>query len=66
MDTKIQVLLTFTLLKSDISCFGNSVEPDQLASEKPADQDPYCLNSTCKYMQITEILLVKLDKKNGE
>ena len=26
----------------DISCFENSVDPDQLASEKPADQGPHC------------------------
>ena len=25
----------------NISCFDNSVDPDQLASEKPADQDLY-------------------------
>ena len=25
----------------NISCFENSVDPDQLASEKQADQDPY-------------------------
>ena len=32
------------MLKSDIhvSHFGNGVIPDQLASEKPADQDPHC------------------------
>ena len=30
-------------------CFGSSVDPDQLASEKPADQDPHTfwLYSTC-------------------
>ena len=27
---------------SDLSGFENSVDPDQLASEKPADQDPHC------------------------
>ena len=26
----------------DISCFRNIVDPDQLASEKPADQGPHC------------------------
>ena len=26
----------------DISCFENSVDSDQLASKKPADQDPHC------------------------
>ena len=28
--------------KHGYSCFENSVDPDQLASKKPADQDPYC------------------------
>ena len=27
----------------DIYGFENSVDPDQLASMKPADQDPHCL-----------------------
>ena len=31
------------MLNLDISHFENSVDPDQLASEKPADQDPHCL-----------------------
>ena len=35
------------MLDQDISCFENSVDPDQLASQKPADQDllyfPICL-----------------------
>ena len=39
--------LIFTMLKPDISRFESSVDPDQLASEKPADQDlqyfPLCL-----------------------
>ena len=30
------------MVNSDISCFENSVDPDQLASRKPADQDLYC------------------------
>ena len=33
--------------------FENSVDPDQLASEKPADQDPHCI---CKDRQIAGIL----------
>ena len=32
----------------DISGFENSVDPDQLASKKPADQDPYCLPISLK------------------
>ena len=31
----------------DISYFENSVDPDQLASEKPADQDRHCFHSAC-------------------
>ena len=34
----------------DIPGFENSVDPDQLASKKPADQDPHCFHSACKYM----------------
>ena len=30
-----------------------SVDPDQLTSEKPADQDPHCFQFICKYMLIT-------------
>ena len=30
------------MLNQDISHFENIVDPDQLASEKPADQDPHC------------------------
>ena len=30
------------MLSSDISCFENSVDSNQLASEKPADQDLQC------------------------
>ena len=32
-----------TILNSDISCFENSEDPDQLASQKPADLDLQCL-----------------------
>ena len=28
--------------KPEYIAFENSVDPDQLASEKPADQDPHC------------------------
>ena len=34
--------LTFTMLIQNIPCIENSVDPDQLASQKPADQDPHC------------------------
>ena len=29
-------------MKPDINSIVNSADPDQLASEKPADQDPHC------------------------
>ena len=31
-----------SMLSSDMSYTAKGVEPDQLASEKPADQDPHC------------------------
>ena len=31
-----------------ISYFENHVDPDQLASQKPADQDPHSFPSACK------------------
>ena len=46
------------MLNPDIFCFENSVDPDQLASEKPADQDPHSFHSACKYMLINGILLI--------
>ena len=36
------VNLTFTMLNPDLFCFENIVDPNQLASLKPADQDPHC------------------------
>ena len=30
------------MLSLDISCYKNRVDPDQLASEKPADLDSHC------------------------
>ena len=38
--------LTFTMRNWDISCFENCVDPDQLASQKPADQDLHCFHFT--------------------
>ena len=29
-------------MKQDVNSIENSVDPDQLASKKPADQDPHC------------------------
>ena len=37
--------LILTMLNLDISCLKNSVDQDQLASQKPADQDPDCFIS---------------------
>ena len=34
---------TLTVLNLNISYFENSVDPDQLDSEKPSDRDPHCL-----------------------
>ena len=45
---------TLTLLNLDISCSENSVDPDQLASRKPADQDLHCF-LICKSMLIKGI-----------
>ena len=34
--------LNLNMLNPDKPCFENSVDFDQLASEKPADQNPHC------------------------
>ena len=47
--TSVQELLTLNMLSPDISCLENSVDPDHLASEKPADQDPHYF-PLCKYI----------------
>ena len=39
-----QHTLIFSKLHPDLSHFENSVDPDQLASQKPADQDPHCFS----------------------
>ena len=55
------------MLNPDILCFENSVDPDQLASEKPADQDPHSFFCcACKYIPITELLQVNLIKIKEE
>ena len=41
-------MLTLSILNPDIYIFfDNSVDLDQLASEKPADQDPLCFSLRC-------------------
>ena len=40
------------MLRPKISCFENSVDPDQLASVKPVDLDQHCFPSALKYMLI--------------
>ena len=45
-------ILTLIMLSQYISRFKNNVEPDQLASEKPADQILHCFHSACKNMNI--------------
>ena len=44
--------LTFIMRNLAISDFEISVDPDQLTSEKPSDQDPYCFHSACRYLHI--------------
>ena len=56
------------MLNMDIFSFKNSVDPDQLASEKPADLDLHCFPSVCKYILITGILqfiLIKIGERCG-
>ena len=49
------------MLKSGyISCFENIIDPDQMALEKPSDQDPHiyhCLKTT-GILQVNRIKLV--------
>ena len=53
-------LLTLIMLSMDISYFENSVDPDQLASRKPADQELRCFLSVCKCMHVkTKIMKFK-------
>ena len=44
--------------KPDISSFDKSVDPDQLASQKPADYGHTVFNFSCTYMLITGLLQV--------
>ena len=54
------------MLNPDIPCFESNVNPDQLASEKPADLDLHFFYPACKYMVLvmtqTGIMQVKLLK----
>ena len=43
-----------SMLSSDMSYTANGVEPDQLASEKLADQDPHCF---LRYLYLNTLLL---------
>ena len=47
------------MLIPDISCFENSVDPNQLVSQKPADQGPHCFPLCLKIHAITGIMQVK-------
>ena len=61
-------MFAFTMLNLDMSCFENIVDPDQLASEKPADQGPYCFfNSAFKYMLpgTQHVNWIKIGEKYG-
>ena len=53
------------MLNPDISSFENSVNLDQLASQKPADHDPHCFQLYLRIYAYKEI--GKVDwKKNWE
>ena len=46
------------MLNPDITWFENSVDPDQLASGKPADQDPHCF-PVCLYI-VLHVNMIKI------
>ena len=52
--------------KPDISSFDKNVDPDQLASQKPANYGHPVFNFSCSYMLITRILQVTLVKIGEE
>ena len=56
----VWTILTITMLMLDIFSFENSVDPDQLASEKPAVQDPQFLTlvNTWHLQQLVEVRLL--------
>ena len=45
----IEHILIFIMLSPDISQFENSADPDQLASEKPTNQDPHYFPLSCLF-----------------
>ena len=63
------VMLTFvtlTMLDLDISCFKNSVDPYQLASDRSQlIRIHTAFHSTCKYMRIAGILQIDWIKAWG-
>ena len=40
--TEPKLFLSLTMLNIDTFFFENSVDPNQLVSQKPADQNPHC------------------------
>ena len=42
--------------------FKNNVDPDQMASEMPSDQNQHCYHFDCKYLLVTRIMHVNLIK----
>ena len=59
-------LFTLTMLNLDISCFENSADPDQLASDRSQLIRIHTVfHSTCIYMQIAGILRVDWVKAWG-
>ena len=46
--------LSTLMLNLDTSCFEKRVDPDQLASKKPADQDQHCF-ILCLFVLIPDV-----------
>ena len=58
--------LTLTMFNLDRSCFENSMDSDQLASQKPADQDLNCfafyLDNKCYQLESCKCIEYKLGR----
>ena len=60
------IRLRLTMLNLDISSFKNNVDPDQLTSKKPADQDSHsAFYSALHCILLTEILWIDLNNSRG-
>ena len=49
-------MIILTTLNPEISCFENSIDPDQLAPKRPADLDQHCFLLFLYIMLITGII----------